>query len=76
MALAYTCDGCGCNVAAPKQIGYVIPRDYCEPCAVKAQDFIDAVELLQQTAQAQFVSARKAFIETASASNFKLPDVP
>lgn len=76
MAAIYVCDGCGCNVAEPKKVGFVLPRDYCEPCAVKANDYLDAIESLQQTFREQFVSARQAFINTAATGNFKLPDVP
>lgn len=76
MAATYTCDGCGSNVAKPKQVGHVIKRDYCETCAVKAEDFLEAEELLRKVHAEQFIAARQAFINTAATGNFKLPDVP
>jgi hypothetical protein len=76
MAASYTCDGCGCNVATPKQIGHVLKRDYCEPCADKAQAFLEAEEILRRTTQEQFEKARATFIAHASEGGFKLPDVP
>lgn len=76
MAVSYQCDGCGANLADPKQVGFVIKRDYCKECAAKALAFIEAVEVLQKTAQEQFTTARQAFINQASEGGFKLPDVP
>ena len=76
MAASYTCDGCGCNVAHPKQVGHVIKRDYCDSCKPKAEAYLEAEELLRMTAQKQFVGARNALIATSALSNFKLPDVP
>lgn len=76
MAATYSCDGCGSNVAEPKHVGYVLKRDYCPECADKAKAFLDAVEVLQKTAQDQFATARQAFINQASEGGFKLPDTP
>jgi hypothetical protein len=76
MAAVYLCDGCGCNVEHPKKVGHVIQRDYCEPCAVKAEDFLQAEELLRKVHAEQFIAARQAFINTAATGGFKLPDVP
>lgn len=74
MAASYTCDGCGCNVAKPKIVGHVIKRDYCEPCAAKADAFLEGEEVLRETAHHQFCDARRALI--AGTSLAKLPDVP
>lgn len=76
MAAAYTCDGCGCNVAQPVVVGHVLKRDYCDPCATKAKAFLEAEELLRDACYGQFIAARQTLINTNSEGGFKLPDVP
>jgi len=73
MAAIFTCDGCNQPVAEPKQIGFVLKRDYCEACAVKAKAFLDAQESMLKELRAVFAAARQDMIEAAG--TFKLPDV-
>lgn len=76
MAASYTCDGCGAGVKKPEIVGHVIKREYCEACATKAKDFLDAEELLRDACHHQFLGARTTLINTISEGGFKLPDVP
>lgn len=76
MAASYTCDGCGCNVSKPKQVGHVVKRDYCRECEVVAGVFLETEESYRKEAQERFAEKRNALIAKYGANNFKLPDVP
>lgn len=76
MAVFFLCDGCGCKVSDPKKIGRVVPRDYCEDCAVQAAAFLVSEESLRVTARETFKAGRDALIAPFAARDFKLPDVP
>lgn len=76
MAASYICDGCGKPVEAPKTVGHVLKRDYCEACEPQAQKFVDAEEALRKKLAEQFNAERDTLIAAASAGGFKLPDIP
>lgn len=76
MAVAYSCDGCGCAVENPKKAGFVLKRDYCDACEVIAQAFLEQEERERLNAAAEFKSKRDLLIAHFSINGFKLPDVP
>lgn len=75
MAISFHCDGCGKTVAEPKKVGKVTRREYCEPCAEKAEAFVAEEEQLRNDLQEKFIDDRAALIARYSVDNFKLPDV-
>lgn len=75
MAISYNCDGCGKNVAEPKKVGKVTQREYCEPCAEKAEAFVAEEEQLRKDTQEKFIDDRAALIAKYSEGGFHLPDV-
>lgn len=74
MAVSYTCDGCGATVENPVKVGKVLQREYCEACAVKANEFVATEEALRKRTQQTFIEGRAALI--AQHEGFRLPDVP
>lgn len=76
MAASYVCDGCGKAVASPKKIGHVIPRDYCETCAEKAESYLNEEEALRVRLQIDFANERSILIGKYLQGGFNLPDLP
>lgn len=81
MATSTTCDGCGMSVAAPKRVGHALIRDYCEACAIPAEQFVDLEEALRKETHESFTSKRGLLIQKfydvkGRPATFKLPDVP
>lgn len=76
MAMAYSCDGCGCSVEKPKRVGFVLTRDYCDACEKVAHAFQETEEAARMALVASFKEKRDAVISEYHAKGFKLPDVP
>ena len=76
MAILYQCDGCGAAVGSPKKVGFVIRREYCDLCAVTADNFLNEEEELRKATQERFVDERALLLARYGADNFKLPDIP
>jgi len=75
MAASYTCDGCGCNVEKPKQVGHVLRRDYCDDCAPTAEAFLSEEEQERIAVQAVFIAKREKLLKKYGKNLRKLPDV-
>lgn len=75
MAIVHLCDGCGKPAESVALVGVVVKREYCETCAVIAQEFLVAEDALRVDLVEQFATARKTMIDAASQGGFKLPDV-
>ena len=76
MSTSFHCDGCGEPVESPVKVGRVLRREYCEPCAAAANQFVDAEEALRKTTHERFATDRALLISRFSANGFRLPDVP
>jgi hypothetical protein len=44
MAIRYECDGCGEAVEKPQKVGRFSQKEYCDKCAVVAQEFLDELD--------------------------------
>lgn len=75
MATIVTCDGCNTPVTEPKRIGHVTPREYCEACAKRADDFQADEEALRKNLHDKFVADRAELIAKFSENGFQLPDI-
>lgn len=76
MASIFKCDGCGVEVASPKKVGLVLPRDYCPECAPKAEAFLEAEEKMREDICLAFQTGREKMIAGGLAVLKALPDVP
>lgn len=76
MAASFTCDGCGANVASPNVVGFVIRRDYCEPCAQEAAQFLADEEAERLAVQVAFHGKREKLLQKYAKTLAKLPDIP
>mgnify|MGYP001610618570 FL=1 len=76
MSTSFHCDGCGEPVESPVKVGRVLRREYCEPCAAAANQFVDAEEALRKSTHEKFAADRELLIARFSANDFRLPDVP
>ena len=76
MSTSFHCDGCRESVEIPIKVGHILRREYCESCAMVANQFVDAEEALRKSTHEKFAADRELLIVRFSANGFKLPDVP
>lgn len=76
MSAIYTCDGCQKSIDSPTKVGHITKRDYCDECAAKAKQFVEAEEALRKITHERFTADRELLVANFSEGGFKLPDVP
>ena len=76
MAISYSCDGCGVRVDAPRKVGHITKREYCESCEKIAASFVEAEEALRVATHEKFRTDRELLVAKFAEGGFKLPDQP